>query len=104
MDNGCEFLDMQALEHSCLKGEKQRTTCYYAHPYSSWERGNNENTNKLIRRFVPKGYNINKLSKRDVKRIEHWINNYPRRMFHYKSANQMVQNDYDSNLIILNET
>ena len=89
MDNGGEFLDMQALERSCLKPGTQRTICYYAHPYSAWERGSNEVNNKLIRRFVPKGTNIEKLTKQDIKRIEHWMNNYPRRMFNYKSPNDL---------------
>jgi len=90
MDNGSEFLDMQGLEDSCLKPGAKRTVCYYAHPYSSWERGSNENQNKLIRRFVPKGCNINKLTQKDVKRIENWINNYPRKIFGYKSANDIA--------------
>jgi len=90
MDNGCEFLDMKSLEASCLKTGINRTVCYYAHPYSAWERGSNENQNKLIRRFVPKGFNINKLLKQDVKRIENWMNNYPRRILGYKTPNQIA--------------
>jgi IS30 family transposase len=90
MDNGSEFLDMQALEASCLKPGTKRTICYYAHPYSAWERGSNENQNKLIRRFVPKGSNIDKLSKEDVKRIENWMNNYPRRILGYNTPNQIA--------------
>ena len=90
MDNGGEFLDMASLERSCIKPNKKRTTCYYAHPYSAYERGSNENQNKLIRRFVPKNSNIDKLTKRDIRRIENWMNNYPRRIFAYKSANQIV--------------
>lgn len=90
MDNGGEFLDMASLERSCLKLGRKRIVCYYAHPYSAWERGSNETANKLIRRFVPKGSKIENLMQRDVKRIENWINNYPRRMFGYKSANQMA--------------
>lgn len=89
MDNGSEFLNSGGIESSCLKNGEKRTTAYYAHPYSAWERGSNENANKLIRRFVPKGSDIGKLSKKDIKRIEHWMNNYPRRMFGYKSANDM---------------
>lgn len=89
MDNGCEFLDMERLEGSCLRPGKQRITCYYAHPYSAWERGSNENANKFIRRFIPKGTDIGKLKHSDIKRIENWINNYPRRMFGYKSAYEM---------------
>jgi IS30 family transposase len=90
MDNGGEFLNKDGIERTCLKDGKRRTTCYYAHPYSAWERGSNEVANKLIRRFVPKGTNIDKLKESEIKRIENWINNYPRRMFGYKSANQMV--------------
>jgi IS30 family transposase len=85
-DNGSEFLDSERLEASCLKAGERRTACYYAHPYSSWERGSNENANRLIRRFVPKGTDIGKLKRRDIERIEQWINNYPRRMFCYKTA------------------
>lgn len=91
MDNGSEFLDSLGLESSCLKKGHKRTTCYYAHPYSAWERGSNENANKLIRRFVPKGTDIGKLTARDVSRIEQWINNYPRRMFGYKTANDIYK-------------
>lgn len=90
MDNGSEFLDMVSLEGSCLKEGTKRTTCYYAHPYSSWERGSNENQNKLIRRFIPKGFNIGKLTNKDVKRIENWMNNYPRKILGYKSPNQIA--------------
>ena len=50
------------------------TTHYFAHPYSSWERGTNENTNKLIRRFVPKGTDISAYSDEDIARIERRIN------------------------------
>jgi IS30 family transposase len=89
MDNGPEFLDMEGIEASCLKRGEKRTICYYAHPYSAWERGSNENANKLIRRFVPKGADIGKLTRKDVKRIEYWINNYPRKIFGYKTANEI---------------
>jgi IS30 family transposase len=49
MDNGSEFLDSAGLEASCLKPSDKRTICYYAHPYSAYEQGSNENQNKLIR-------------------------------------------------------
>ena len=89
MDNGSEFLDSEGIETSCLKLGEKRTVCYYAHPYSAWERGSNENANKLIRRFVHKGTDIGKLTVRDIRRIERWIKNYPRRIFGYKTANDM---------------
>ena len=89
MDNGCEFLDSEGLEASCRNPAKMRTICYYAHPYSAWERGSNEVANKLIRRFVPKGMNIGTLRQRDISRIEYWINSYPRRLFGYRSSNDI---------------
>jgi len=89
MDNGCEFLNHEALEASCLRVGQKRTTCYYAHPYSAWERGSNEVANKLIRRFVPKGTNIGHLAKADIRRIENWMNSYPRRIFGYRTANEI---------------
>ena len=90
MDNGCEFLDCEGLERSCLNPETKRTVCYYAHPYSAWERGSNEAANKLIRRFVPKGSNIGNLTQADIRRIERWMNNYPRRLFGYRTANDIL--------------
>lgn len=51
--------------------------------------GSNENANKLIRRFIPKGADIGKYDELEIKGIEEWINNYPRRMFGYKTTNQM---------------
>lgn len=91
VDNGPEFLDFNGLEKSIRYKDTKRTKVYYAHPYSSWERGTNENINKMIRRFIPKGTDLKDISHAEVKRIEHWINNYPRRIFKYKSANKMYQ-------------
>jgi IS30 family transposase len=90
VDNGSEFLDYEGIERSIKGEDKKRVKLYYAHPYSSWERGTNENINKLIRRFIPKGTDIGKISKARIKYIENWINSYPRRIFGYKSANDMV--------------
>ena len=90
MDNGCEFLNWEELERSKLKPGKKRLKTYYAHPYSSWERGTNENTNKLIRRFIPKGTDIGQYPKKQIQYIQDWINNYPRKIFGYKTAADMV--------------
>ena len=53
------------------------------------ERGSNENANRLIRRFIAKGKNIDKYTDVEIKRIEDWINNYPRKIFNYRTANHM---------------
>ena len=87
-DNGSEFLDCDSLERSCLHTAK-RTAIYFAHPNSAYERGSNENANKLIRKFIKKGEHIGKLPLAYIKRIEKWINNYPRRIFGYKTANMI---------------
>lgn len=79
-DNGCENLDFEGIERS-VKTKCKRTMVFYAHPYSAWERGSNENANKLIRRFIPKGADIAQFSLERIQIIEHWINNYPRRIF-----------------------
>ena len=89
-DNGCEFLDFEGVEKS-IKNKQNRTKVYFAHPYSSWERGTNENINKMIRRFIPKGVDIANYSDKEIKRIQNWINNYPRRLFGGLSANMLEQ-------------
>lgn len=90
-DNGVEFLGWKSLEISLLKPTEQRTMIYFAHSYSSWERGTNENQNRMIRRFIPKGTDIADISKKEVKRIQDWMNNYPRKILGYKTANQVAQ-------------
>lgn len=84
-DNGCENLDWEGMERSVLCKQK-RTTVYYAHPYSAYERGSNEGANVLIRRFVPKGTDISALKIEQIKRIMRWMNHYPRRKLSYSTA------------------
>lgn len=90
-DNGVEFLGWKSLEISIINPEERRTMIYFAHSYSSWERGTNENQNRMIRRFVPKGVDIADFSDKDIQKIEDWMNNYPRKILGYKTANQVAQ-------------
>ena len=90
-DNGSEFLNWQSLEASVLEQGQKRTTVDFAHSYCSWERGTNENQNRMIRRFVPKGYNIGGFSDKEIKAVEDWMNNYPRRILGYNTPNQAAQ-------------
>ncbi len=62
---------------------------FYAHNFSSWERGSNKNNNKLIRRFIPKGTDITDITEEELKSIEEWMNNYPRKLFNGKSSKEM---------------
>jgi IS30 family transposase len=85
IDNGSEFSDYEGLERSCLKKDS-RTTVYYCHPYSSYERGSNENQNKMVRRHYPKGISLDKVTPADTRKLEKWINDYPRGIFDYYSS------------------
>lgn len=90
-DNGVEFMGYKGIEKSCLR-KKERTNIYYAHPYCSGERGTNENNNRLIRRFIPKGVDIGEIKQSKIREIEDWINNYPRSIFGYKSSDMILLN------------
>ena len=91
-DNGGEFRDYKRLEKSYNKRKKEpRIQVYYAHPYRSGERGSNENANRLIRRFIPKGTVITNISEKFIQQIEDWINNLLSPMFGYKSSLEMMK-------------
>ena len=88
-DNGVEFSDILGIEKSCLtKGN--RTTVYFCHPYCSGERGTNENINRMIRRWIPKGDDIGLYTPAEIQYINDWINNYPRGIFGGLSSNQYI--------------
>lgn len=86
VDNGVEFSDCAGMEKSI--GDGQRTKVYYCHPFSSWERGSNENNNRLIRRHIPKGTDIDRYTDKEIRKIEDWINGYPRGIFGYRTSAQ----------------
>lgn len=75
-DNGPEFLEYDQLIQS-IRGGK-RFDVYYCHSYAAWEKGSNENHNRMIRRFLPKGTDFSKVSKKRIAEIQDWMNNYPR--------------------------
>jgi IS30 family transposase len=78
-DNGAEFAAGDALEAD------GRTAVYYAHPYSSYERGTNENWNGIVRRFILKKSSFDNLTDSDMNRIALYINTLPRKRFAYKT-------------------
>ena len=90
-DNGVEFQDYEGIEKSVFSKKKKRTEVYFAHPYSSFERGSNENANRLIRRILPKGHTFDVLKQRDVQQVALWMNKMPRKIFAGKSAKEMAK-------------
>lgn len=93
VDNGMEFSDYEGLERSVLHEGEKRTFAFYCHTYSSWERGSNENNNRLIRRHIPKGEDFDEKQDRDIEYIENWINNYPRGIFGFKTSAQLFEEE-----------
>lgn len=83
-DNGGEF--------ACHKNIKAKygVEWYFCHPYCSWERGMNENTNGLIRRFYKKGYDFNLLSDEEVMRIQNILNNRYRKRIGYRKPSELM--------------
>ncbi|CAN5686978.1 IS30 family transposase [soil metagenome] len=78
-DNGREFADHDYVS------KKLGISFYFADPYSSWQRGSNENINGLIRQYFPKKTNFDTVSKQEVKRIENQLNKRPRKRFEFRS-------------------
>ena len=89
-DNGTEFMYTELLEKSYCSNQK-RTTFYYCHPYCASERGSNENQNRLIRRFVPKGSDISGYSSAYIQMLENWMNNYPRKILGGLSSKEYMR-------------
>jgi len=95
VDNGGEFSDCEGIERS-YRGKSKRTTVYYCHPYSSYERGSNENQNKMVRRHYPKGTSFESVTVAEIARLEKWINNYPRQIFGFYSSEDLFKEQIKS--------
>ena len=86
-DNGKEFSRFKKLE------EKLEVSCYFANPYHSWERGTNENTNGLLRRYFPKGTDFKTLTKEEVNKAVWAINNRPRKTLGFKTPLEVFRGE-----------
>ena len=71
-DNGSEFATLTEAVSTVAE-------VYFTHPYSSWERGTNENHNGMIRRFIPKGTRLSNVCSERIRDINIWMNKYPRK-------------------------
>lgn len=87
-DNGTEFTYHEKV------AQKLSAKTYFCNPYSSWERGINENTNGLIRQFFPKGTDFSKVNKKEIKEALFLINNRPRKTRKNKSPNEIFNKQF----------
>lgn len=82
VDNGCEFQDYTAMK-------RLTSEVYYCHPYSSWERGSNENANRIIRRFFPKGQSLKNRTQRDCDAAARYMNSMHRKILGYATPQEL---------------
>ena len=85
-DNGKEFAD-HAFVGKCLNAR-----VYFAHPYCSWERGLNENTNGLLRQYFPKKTNLRDISQEQVDDAVYKLNHRPRKCLGYRTPHEVFYN------------
>lgn len=86
-DNGSENTEHERVN------KKLGTKSYFCEPYHSWEKGTVENTIGLIRRFLPKKTDFATISDREIKRIEYWLNNRPRKVLNYSTPAEAFRNE-----------
>jgi len=83
-DNGREFAGHEAVSDAL------GIDFYFAHPYSPWERGGNENTNGLLRQYAPKKTDFSKLTDADIENAMDRLNNRPRKCLGMRTPNQVL--------------
>lgn len=88
-DYGSEFAELTNLE------DVANTLIYYAHPYTSCEKGSVERHNGLIRRFIPKGKRIDIFSSQEIADVETWCNSLPRRILGFKTPDELFEEELD---------
>jgi IS30 family transposase len=84
LDNGKE-----SAQHKKI-AEVPDGKVYLAHPFSSWERGTNENTNGLIRQYFPKDHDFTTITEDDIQKVQDKLNNRPRKVLNMKTPNELL--------------
>ena len=84
-DNGTEFANHKSIS------EQLGIDFYFTHPYSSWEKETNENTNGLIRQYFPKGTDFNNISEDMIELVENKLNNRPRKCLNFKRPSDILR-------------
>jgi len=83
-DNGKEFANHIAIS------KELEADFYFAHPYHSWERGLNEHTNGLVRQYVPKSTDFDKVSTEDIRKVEDLLNDRPRKVLKFSTPLEIL--------------
>lgn len=91
-DNGKEFAYHKQVS------EFLDTSFYFAHPYSSWERGLNEHTNGLIRQYLPKKTELTQVSKEEIITIQNKLNHRPRKVLDYRTPYEVFFSEFAKQL------
>ena len=81
-DNGTEFADHQKI------AKMLKTKFFFTHPYAAWEKGLIENTNKLVRQYIPKKTKFDEINNQKIKKIQYKINNRPRKNLKFYSPKE----------------
>ncbi len=85
LDNGKEFAQFSRVEKT------SRVRVFFADPYCAWQRGLNENTNGLLRRYFPKGTDFSQISHEQLAVVVDNLNNRPRKCLGYRTSTEVVQ-------------
>ena len=88
VDNGSENKDHQKIS------EELNADVYFCHPYHSWEKGTNENTNGLVRRYLPRSTSLENITQDDLDDIAWELNNRPRKSLQYNTPQEMLELEY----------
>ena len=83
-DNGSEFAEFKRL------GKATKSRIYFAEPYSPWQRGLNENTNGILRRYFPKGCNFHEIDDNLIQRVVYELNHRPRKSLKYRTPYEVL--------------
>ena len=94
-DNGLEFASHERI------AKELNTDVYFAHPYSSWERGTNENMNGLVRQYFPKKRSFATITEHEIEFVMERLNNRPRKCLGFKSPNQVFFNHSSVVLLLI---
>jgi IS30 family transposase len=88
-DNGKEFAGHEEVAQAL------GANVYFAHPYCSWERGLNENTNGLIRQYFPKGTMFENITPEEISNVMYRLNNRPRKTLNYRTPHAVFFDDFN---------